>query len=261
MKSYTREFKLSVIKWHEEHGNIVSGIADKFSVDRKRVREWVKQKTEIEKMKTSSRKNKSGRKAAFPLTENELHSDFLKLRQEGQAVKSWWFKSRAKQLVKQHYPNKTFSCSDRWLRLFFKRKRISLRRKTHTSQRIPEEATPLVLKFHKQLMKVRKNGVYTLKDIANMDQTPLPFILDDGKTYSVTNEKDVVCKTGSPGLDKRQSTAQLTVFADSVPRVKTLLIFRGKGMGISKQEKDNWDKRVTVTFQKNAWCDEKVMLE
>ena len=59
-------------------------------------------------MKTSSRKNKSGRKAAFPLAENELHSDFLKLRQEGQAVKSWWFKSRAKQLVKQHYPNKTF---------------------------------------------------------------------------------------------------------------------------------------------------------
>ena len=176
LKSYTREFKLSLIKWHEEHGNIVSGTADKFSIDRKRVREWVKQKTEIEKMKTSSRKNKSGRKAAFPLAENELHSDFLKLRQEGQAVKSWWFKSRAKQLVKQHYPNKTFSCSDRWLRLFFKRKRISLRRKTHTSQRIPEEATPLVLQFHKQLMKVRKNGVYTLKDIANMDQTPLPFI-------------------------------------------------------------------------------------
>ena len=33
-------------------------------------------------MQTSSRKNKSGRKAAFPLAENELHSDFLKLRQE-----------------------------------------------------------------------------------------------------------------------------------------------------------------------------------
>ena len=35
---YTREFKLPVIKWHEEHGNIVSGTADKFSIDRKRVR-------------------------------------------------------------------------------------------------------------------------------------------------------------------------------------------------------------------------------
>ena len=35
LKSYTLEFKLSVIKWHEEHGNIVSGTADKFSIDRK----------------------------------------------------------------------------------------------------------------------------------------------------------------------------------------------------------------------------------
>ena len=28
-----------------------------------------------------------------------------------------------------------------------------------------------------------------------MDQTPLPFIMDDNKTYEETNSKDVVTKT------------------------------------------------------------------
>ena len=45
------------------------------------------------------------------------------------------------------------------------------------------------------------------------------------------------------------------------PRVKPLLIFRGKGMRITKKERESWDKRVSVTFQENAWCNEKVMLE
>ena len=68
-------------------------------------------------------------------------------------------------------------------------------------------------------MKVRGEGVYQMSDIDNMDQTPLSFILDDGKTYTDTNDKDVICKTRPSGLDKRQYTLQITVFADGVLRV------------------------------------------
>ena len=39
------------------------------------------------------------------------------------------------------------------------------------------------------------------------------------------------------GLDKRQSTVELTLFADGEPRVKPLLIFRGKGKCITLNEK------------------------
>ena len=46
-----------------------------------------------------------------------------------------------------------------------------------------------------------------------------------------------------------------------MPRVKPLLIFRGKGIRITKKEPESCDKCVSVTFQDNAWCDEKVMLE
>ena len=91
-----------------------------------------------------------------------------------------------------------------------------------------------------------------------MDQTPLPHILDDNKTYATTNSKDVVAKAGNSGLDKRQATVQLTVFGDGVPRVKPFVI--GKGLQILKAEKEKWDKRVHVRFQPSAWCDEGIML-
>ena len=92
-------------------------------------------------------------------------------------------------------------------------------------------------------------------------QTPLPFILDDGTTYEHLGSKDVCCKTGASGPEKRQATAQNTIFADGVPRVKPLIIFRCKGLRISTNEKKAWDSRVTVFFQENAWCDEEITVK
>ena len=94
-----------------------------------------------------------------------------------------------------------------------------------------------------------------------MDQTPLPFIMDDNKTYEITNSSDVWCVSGPSGQDKRMCTVQLTVFADGIPRIKQLIIFRGKGLRISKNEKQQYDKRVRVVFQSNTWCDKPVMKE
>ena len=94
-----------------------------------------------------------------------------------------------------------------------------------------------------------------------MNQTPLPFILDDKITYEITGSKDVCCRSGAYGLDKRQATAQITLFTDGKPRVKPAVIFRGKGKRLKATEKNAWDKRVTVYFQENAWCDEDIMLK
>ena len=104
-----------------------------------------------------------------------------------------------------------------------------------------------------------ERGVYQVKDIANMDQTPLPFTLDDGKTYADKGSSEVWCASGSSGLDKRQCTVQLTIFADGAPRVRPLVIFRGKGLRISNKEQESWDRRVQVAFQPDAWCDEAMM--
>ena len=89
-----------------------------------------------------------------------------------------------------------------------------------------------------------------------MDQTPLPFTFNGGEGYDVTGAITVWHRGAASGLDKRQCTVQLTVFTDGVPRVKPLLIFRGKGLGIPQAETRVYDHRAVVKFQVNVWCDE-----
>ena len=69
-----------------------------------------------------------------------------------------------------------------------------------------------------------------------MDKTPLPFVLDDGKTYDKKGVKEVWAQSGQSSLDKRQATVQLTVFADGFDRVRPTVTFRGKGLRISAKE-------------------------
>ena len=38
-----------------------------------------------------------------------------------------------------------------------------------------------------------------------------------------------------------------------------LPIFCGKGLGINSAKKKQWDRRVKVTFQPKAWCDEAII--
>ena len=92
-----------------------------------------------------------------------------------------------------------------------------------------------------------------------MNQTPLPFVPDDGKIYADKGSSEVWCVSGSSRLDKRQCSAQLTIFADGVSRVRQLVIFRGKGLRITRKEQEAWDRRVQVAFQPKAWCDESMM--
>ena len=108
-------------------------------------------------------------------------------------------------------------------------------------------------------MRVRRHGVYETKDIASMDQTPLPFVLDDAKSYADKGSSKVWCVSRYSGLDKRQCSVQRTTFADDVPRVRPLAIFCGKGLRITRKKQEAWDRRVQVAFQPKAWCDKSMM--
>ena len=83
-----------------------------------------------------------------------------------------------------------------------------------------------------------------------MDQTPLPFVMNDGKTYNQTGSKEIWCASGSPGLEKRQCTVQLTIFSDGLSRIRPLVIFQGKGLRIKAEEKQKWDKHESAASKK-----------
>ena len=142
---------------------------------------------------------------------------------------------------------------------FCRRYGVTLRRKTHTAQTDPKQLASAITKFHSKLLRVRRRGVYQTKDIANMDQTPLPFVLDDGKTYADKGSSEVWCVSGSSGLDKQQCFVQLTIFGDGVPDVRPLVIFCGKGLRIIRKKYEAWDRRVWVAFQPKAWFGESMM--
>ena len=95
--------------------------------------------------------------------------------------------------------------------------------------------------------------------MANMDQILLLFALDDGLMYSGKGAEKVWCRTVVSGLDKRQFTAQLTVFGDYVSQVRPTLILQSECKRIKSDEGCRWDKRVNVYFQKNIGCGKVIM--
>jgi transposase-like protein len=174
--SFTREFKLSVIQWFHSNDKNILRTASYFKIDRKQVRQWIKNEEKIRKQKRKS-KTVRGRKEMYPLFEKKLFEEFSERRAQGKIVKKWWFISRAKKLLNELHPDITnFKFSDRWFAGFCRRNKLSLRRKTHMSQKSPSHLKDSIEKFHAKLLRERKRGTYKLCDIANLDQTPLPFV-------------------------------------------------------------------------------------
>ena len=221
-----------------------------FKVDRKQVRTWVAKEPSVRatKIKKGCERTMA---AKFP--------EFLKLKKEGRSIRKWWFVTTGREFLKNCHPDAKFLFSDTWFRGFCNRKRISLRQKTNASQKTPDQFVSAITKSHQKFLHERICGKFQLKDIANMDQTPLPLALDDNRTYDTVGAKEIWVRRGQSGLDKRQCTVQLTVFGGGVCRLRPTLIFQGKGLRISKEEKSNWDKRVKVFFQEKAWCDQTIM--
>ena len=88
-----------------------------------------------------------------------------------------------------------------------------------------------------------------------MDQTPLPFVLDDGITY----DKKVV-KEVWKAVRSRQETSDCPTDSIWWWGWKTV-IFWGNGLRISAKEKQSYYRRVKVMYQEKVWCDEEIMKE
>ena len=104
-KSYAREFKLSVTQWTFESGKNTSSASRKFNVDRKCIRELLKQEESIVNQKRGSRSNGTNCTSRFPLIEQALYDCYEKAWGQGKTIKRWGFNCGAKQLVKEIYPD------------------------------------------------------------------------------------------------------------------------------------------------------------
>ena len=245
-KSYTREYKLSVVEVYRS--STLYATAKRFGLNTKTILRWAADEEKIRQSSKGSKHAKHCRKADYADMEAVLFDDYKELRKKGLKVKAFWFRTRAIQLMEQMHPEVTFHFSAGWFDRFKTRHSISLRRPTNVCQTPADDKVGAIRSFHERIRsvaalpeggEVKDVGKFTLSQIANMDQTPLPFTFTDGGTYADKGEKSVWVRGGASGMDKRQCTVQLTIFASAKrePRVKPLLIFRGKGVRIPLREK------------------------
>ena len=265
-KSYGREEKLKTLKFYRDNGRNLYKTCKRFSLNTKTVLRWIKDEEKIRSRSKGSKRVKFERKAMYPEMEEKLYTEYKVLRAKGLKVKGWWFRTRVKEILEEIEPDANFQFSDGWFLSFKKRHKISLRRPTNTAQKEPEDKRSAVMIFHRNIRQkasegeqVGPLGQWKLHQIANMDQTPLSFSFCDGDTYADKGESSVWVRGGGSGLDKRQCTVQLTLFANGENYVKPMIIFRGTGKRIPFSERVTYDKKVVVRFQQNAWCDEEVM--
>ena len=137
-RSFTREYKLDVIKYHEENGLSLHKTARHFGIDRKQVRDWLRKKMNIMAEKKNQKSQRFG-KVLYPELEKKLFAEFIERRKEGNLVKRLWFTTRAKQLARSEYNIDNFQVSNGWFCRFRKRFNISYSAKSHVVQSVPVE--------------------------------------------------------------------------------------------------------------------------
>ena len=111
-----------------------------------------------------------------------------------------------------------------------------------------------------------KYGRYLPQERFNVDQSPLPFVIDTKKTYELVERgnkenryKSVWVNQPGCDLEKRQCTLQIYLGPGKQPRVA--IIFRGSGKRITEDEKASWHTDVDIFFQQCAWTDTKFCCE
>ena len=123
-----------------------------------------------------------------------------------------------------------------------------------------DDARETIQKFHQNLRKSVKSkrrrnnsaidskyGRWLPKNRYNIDQVPLPFVIDQDKTYDLTGNTQVRVSQPSTGLDKRQATLQLCIRAEGEQNIKPAIVFRAKG-NVASAEKAEYNPGVDVYF-------------
>ena len=116
-----------------------------------------------------------------------------------------------------------FKASNNWFQRFKRRHKISLRRRTNKKKNAANDGRETIQRFHRDLRKAVQSkrrrdmpfvadetyGQWLPKNRLNVDQVPLPFVVEQDQTYEFEGSKQVWISQPGSGLDKRQATLQL----------------------------------------------------
>ena len=133
-----------------------------------------------------------------------------------------------------------------------KRNNFVLRRRTKIAQKLPRDLEEKITRFHRFIIKTRKNSDYRLEHIGNMDETPMTFDMPSNMTVDKLGAKTVMIKT--TGHEKTRFTVVLACMADGT-KLPPMVIFKRKTM-----PKEKLPKGVFVHVDEKGWMNEEGML-
>src|ERR1044071_4468066 len=142
--SYSVEQKKEVVNYAREHGR--NEAARHFNLDKTMVGHWVNASASwTVEVNEKSKRVGSGRKAFFPEAEKKLYTWIIEQRKQGFAVTYRIIRNKMFEILKEPkllvlYGDLIgdFKTSQRWIIGFMKRYRLTLRRRTRISQKLPD---------------------------------------------------------------------------------------------------------------------------
>ncbi|KAL2091434.1 hypothetical protein ACEWY4_013697 [Coilia grayii] len=258
-KKYNFKFKLSVIKYAEE----ISGeaAAKHFSVDPKRVREWRKQKSELQRLSEEGSKNVrlpgGGRKKASEELEVNIREWVLSKRAGHERVSRKMIREKAKQLYAtvSDSRDEEFSASVGWLNRFLRRNNFTCRRRTTIAQKDAKEFTDKLVKFVTFSTRIIKTKKILDRDIIAMDETAVWFDMVGSTTVDTRGARSIPLKT--TGHEKSHLTVVLAAKADGT-KLKPFVVFKG---GVREVKAMQSIGGVVIASSKNGWMNDDLTAE
>ncbi|CAB4441520.1 unnamed protein product [Rhizophagus irregularis] len=151
--------KKKFVNYAKEYGK--NSAAAHFGINKSMVGRWVKASINwTDEINRNIKKVGTGRRVFYPEVEKKLYD--------------WIIEQRNRDTIVL-YGNlmNDFKMSNRWLYAFTKRQKLSLRRRTKISQKLPQQTEQLLESFYRFPTRLRIEKSYEMCNIFNMDETPV----------------------------------------------------------------------------------------
>ena len=218
------------------------------NVQESQVRQWLKKKDEIEAGRVcGARVAGAGRPPLSRSLEDVLFEFIFQMRMQKHMVKKSLIKKKALDIANE-MGILDFRASDGWLRRFFSRYDLTLRRATNLTRLSDIDVVQRAVSYFSYLRSVRKN--YSASNVVLMDETAVFFETTRTSTVDVVGARHVVLRT--TGFASMRITSMLAVRGNGT-RVMPANIFKG-----AREEPAMLAGCYTFT-QPNAWVDSKLL--
>ena len=250
--SYTAKFKIQVATFAKE--NNISKTSQKFDIDRKKVRTWVR---ELDSGKltdlppSTKRKPGGGRKVKNIDVDRDLFEWFSEKRSEGIRITGKALLTEAKHRFVEAGVL-TFKASRGWLQKWMKRHSVSTWEKTTVAQRMPDHVEDKIVSFHRFVIQMRRLREYPLSHIGNMDETAVYFDMPGNSTLHHKGDKTVIIRT--TGHEKETVTVILAAMADG-RKLPPVVVLKGK----REPAAADIPQGVLVKMSSNGWVNEEII--